>query len=73
MFNLLIVLSMPGLIAPGTFEAQALLRDFPIMIAFTIALFVVSFGRSGGRITRVEGGLLTSGFIAYLYLLYLQA
>ena len=73
MFNLLAVLAMPALIYPGAFASQALLRDFPIMLAFTIALFVVSFGLKQGRINRFEGVLLLGGFIAYLYLLFLQA
>ncbi len=73
MFNLLAVLAMPALIYPGAFAPQALLRDFPVMLAFTIALFVVSFGLKRGRINRFEGALLLAGFIAYLYLLFLQA
>ncbi|MDQ6999952.1 MAG: calcium/sodium antiporter [Mariprofundus sp.] len=73
MFNLLAVLAMPALIYPGTFAAPALLRDFPIMLGFTIALFMVSFGLKLGKVNRFEGALLLSGFAAYLYLLFLQA
>jgi len=74
MFNLLAVLAMPGLIHPGIFAQEALLRDFPIMLGFTVALLIVSLGfKVGGKISRLEGGLLTAGFFAYLYLLYLQA
>ncbi|GAV20111.1 cation:H+ antiporter [Mariprofundus micogutta] len=75
MFNLLAVLAMPALIHPGAFAQDALMRDFPIMLGFTIALFVVSFGlrKEGGVINRFEGGLLVSGFAGYLYLLYLQS
>ncbi len=73
MFNLLAVLAIPALIQPGRFAPAALLRDFPVMLAFTIALFVVSFGKKGGEINRFEGGLLAGAFAGYLYLLYLQA
>ena len=73
MFNLLAVLAMPALIYPGAFASEALLRDFPVMLAFTVVLFIVSFGLKGGKVTRFEGGLLASAFVAYLYLLYLQA
>lgn len=75
MFNLLAVLAMPALIHPGAFAPEALMRDFPIMIGFTIALFVVSFAlkKSGGVINRFEGGLLTAGFAGYLILLYFQS
>jgi len=75
MFNLLAVLAMPALIHPGAFAADALIRDFPIMIGFSIALFAVSFGlkKQGGVINRLEGGLLTAGFGGYLVLLYMQS
>jgi len=72
MFNLLAVLAMPALIQPSRFAPEALLRDFPMMLGFTIVLFVVSFGRKGGVINRFEGGLLAGAFATYLYLLYLQ-
>ncbi len=73
MFNLLAVLAMPALIYSGEFAPAALLRDFPIMIAFTFALFIVSFAFKRGKVTRIEGGMLVSAFAAYLYMLYLQA
>jgi len=73
MFNILAVLAMPALIYPGAFAPEAMLRDFPIMLGFTIVLFLVSFGLKGGRISRLEGGLLCAAFVGYLYLLFLQA
>ncbi|HID36486.1 MAG TPA: calcium/sodium antiporter [Ghiorsea sp.] len=74
MFNILAVLAMPALFAPGSFDMQTLMRDIPIMFIFTAALFLVAYGFRGvGRITRLEGGVLLSGYIGYLYLLYLQA
>lgn len=74
MFNMLAVLSMPALIHPHAFSSDVLLRDLPVMFAFTIVMFVMAFGfRSHGRINRPEGALLVSGFCAYLYMLYIQA
>lgn len=74
MFNILAVLSMPALIHPQEFAPDALLRDFPIMLAFSAALFLMAFGfRSGGQVNRFEGTLLVGGFSGYLFLLYLQA
>jgi len=74
MFNTLAVLAMPALIAPGQFDAATLTRDFPVMLAFAAALFVVAFSLKGkGKVTRVEGGVLLSGFCAYLTVLVLQA
>jgi len=75
MFNMLAVLAMPALSHPGAFASDALMRDFPIMIGFTVARFAVSSGlkKQGGIINRFEGGLLTAGFGGYLVLLYMQS
>jgi cation:H+ antiporter len=74
MVNILAVLSMPALIDPQIFEAEALYRDMPVMFAFTFALFLVAYGfRGPGRINRIEGGVLLSGFCAYLLLLYVMS
>ena len=67
MFNLLAVLALPGLIAPGVLEPAVLQRDFPVMVALTIALFLMAYGFKGpGRINRLEGGLLLASFVAYM-------
>lgn len=70
MYNLLAVLSVPGLLAPGVFDALALSRDMPVMIALTVAMFIMAYGfRGPGRINRVEGALLVAAFLGYqLYL-----
>ncbi len=65
-YNLLGVLSMPALIAPGTLEGAVLQRDIPMMLGLTLALFLIAYGfRGPGRINRFEGALLTAAFIAY--------
>ncbi len=67
MFNLLAVLGLPGLIAPSILAPEVMQRDFPIVVALTIALFLMAYGfRGPGRISRVEGGLLLAFFIAYM-------
>ena len=74
MFNLLAVLAMPGLMAPGDVMAEALSRDFPLMLGLTVALIVMAYGFRGkdGQINRLEGGILLSVYIAYMYVLYLS-
>jgi len=73
-FNLLLVLAMPGLIHPGAFSPEVMLRDFPIMLGFTAALFIAAFSfKKGGKAGRLKGSLLVAGFVAYIYLLYVQA
>jgi cation:H+ antiporter len=67
MFNLLAVLSLPGLIAPSTLEPAVMQRDFPVVLALTVLLFLMAYGfKSPGRINRYEGGLLLACFAAYM-------
>lgn len=67
MFNLVAVLALPGLIAPSVLAPEVMQRDFPIVVALTLALFLMAYGFKGpGRINRLEGGLLLTGFIAYM-------
>ena len=70
-FNLLVVLGLPGLINPATIDTEVLTRDYPVMIGLTVALFVMAYGfRGPGRINRIEGTLLVLAFCAYQTLLY---
>ncbi|MDQ6971085.1 MAG: calcium/sodium antiporter, partial [Mariprofundaceae bacterium] len=74
MVNILAVLGIPALLSPLSLDRAVLVRDMPVMFAFTIALLVMAYGLRGcGRINRIEGGLLFSGFCAYLLLLYVQS
>ena len=73
MFNLLAVLGIPGLIAPMQLEPDMLSRDYAVMLVFTIMLFIFAYGfRGPGRINRVEGGIMLTGYIAYMVVLYLS-
>ncbi len=71
-YNLLAVLPMAALIAPGPFDPAALLRDMPVVITLTLALFVMGYGFGGpGRINRTEATVLVLAFVAYQgYLFY---
>lgn len=71
LYNLLAVLSLPGLIAPGPFLPEVLWRDLPAMLGLTFVLFLMGygFGRQG-RINRFEGLLLLSAFVGYQSLLF---
>lgn len=71
-FNILAVLSLTGLIAPGDIDEKAATRDAPMMLGVTLLLFVICFTRKLGnfRITRLKGLLLLGVFIAYQILLF---
>jgi cation:H+ antiporter len=71
LYNILAVLSLPGLIAPGPFLPEVLYRDQPTMVGLTIALFFMGYGfGKHGRINRLEGLILLTIFVGYQSLLF---
>lgn len=74
LYNLLAVLSVPGLLSPLAVAQEVLIRDMPIMIGLTVALYFMGTGRRGdGHISRTEGSILLTTFLGYQLLIYLQA
>ena len=73
-FNILAVLPLVGLIAPGNIDPLAAARDAPYMLGVTLLLFILCFSRRLGafRITRAKGVLLLLSFVAYQVLLFSQ-
>ena len=73
-FNILAVLPIAGIMAPGAINPEASLRDAPVMLAITGLLFILCFSRKSGffRLTRAKGALLLLCFIAYQILLFSQ-
>lgn len=72
-FNILGVMALPGLIRPDTFDIQVLNRDYPIMIALTLALIIFSIAWKKGRdpiINRAEGALLILVYLGYMVWLF---
>lgn len=66
MFNLLAVVGIAGLIHPTEVEAELLIRDWSVMAALTLLLFITAIGRKGeGRINRYEGLLLLLIYLSY--------
>jgi cation:H+ antiporter len=67
MFNLLGVLGLPAAIAPHPIAGEMLWRDFPMMIALTLALWLMARGlRHRSQLTRSKGLLLLAGYLGYL-------
>ncbi len=73
-FNILAVLPIASLIAPGPIDPLAASRDAPYMLGVTLLLFILCFSRKVGsfRITRAKGALLLVSFVAYQVLLFSQ-
>jgi len=72
MFNMLMVLGIPSLIHPDTFEMEVLARDFTVMILLTLMMGWMVFIRGHGKFDRTEGGVLLSCYLIYMaWLFYL--
>jgi cation:H+ antiporter len=70
-FNSLGVLGVAGMVRSTTLDADALRRDFPVMIAFTLAMW--AFGITRSQISRTEGIILLAAFIGYMAVLCIQS
>ncbi len=71
-YNLLAVYAIPGLIAPGTVPEGVLLRDFPVLLGFTLLVYFLSAGVVSrvGMINRWAAIPLFSGYVGYLWFIY---
>ncbi|NCP63661.1 MAG: calcium/sodium antiporter [Paraglaciecola sp.] len=70
-FNILAVMAMPGLIAPGAIDAMAASRDVYVMLGLNLLLVLLSLNFKGiRRINRLEGLGLLACFAFYQYLLF---
>ncbi len=67
MFNLLAVVGIAGVIAPiEQLSTDVLTRDWPVMMAMTVGLFLMAYAFKGqSRLNRLEGGILLVSYIAY--------
>ncbi|BAO44561.1 calcium/sodium antiporter [Thiolapillus brandeum] len=75
LFNIMAVLGIAGTIAPTEVEEAVLYRDFPLMLALSVVLYLVArgFSRKGhGIIRRWAGLVLLAVFLAYQTSLFLS-
>ena len=71
LFNILAVLAIPGLIAPGEIDAQASSRDFYMVLGTSTALAVLVLSSGAKKqLTRWHGAILLVVFIAYQIVLF---
>lgn len=71
LFNTLGVVGLAGVIHPMAIPEDILQRDWPLMAALTVSLFILGYDKNGhGSINRWEGGALLATYAAYtLYLI----
>ena len=73
-FNLLGVMAIPALISPVIIEANALWRDYGLMLLLTLFLLALGFkARHDGTISQIVGSLLLLTYVIYMFLLYTNA
>ncbi|NNE46803.1 MAG: calcium/sodium antiporter [Rhodothermales bacterium] len=69
LLNVLFVVGLVALIQPLHVDQQSLDVHFPVMLGFGVLLLPLAWTQY--RITRLEGGVLLTGFVGYLtYLVY---
>ena len=71
LFNLLMVLPIPGLIATTNVESSVITRDYITLLASTVFLVVlIGFFKEKTRIGRFVGCILLTGYCSYLLWIY---
>ncbi len=69
-FNIFLVLGCVATITPISVGEAAITYDLWIMIAVTLCIWPIMW--SGGKINRLEGGILVIGYFAYMVWLFLR-
>ncbi|CBJ82947.1 putative Na:Ca transport protein (CacA family) [Xenorhabdus bovienii str. Jollieti] len=70
-FNITLVLGIPGILSPGVISPQAFSRDFWVMMAASVLFTIFCLGRKH-RLNRLNGILLLGCFIAYFFVLFVS-
>ncbi|MGS0466844.1 sodium:calcium antiporter [Cobetia marina] len=65
LFNILAVLPVPGLLAPGPVDGSAISRDYPVMLGLTLMLAALLIWQRRGRIGRGPGLVLLACYLGY--------
>lgn len=71
-FNLLGVLALPGIIAPGAVDRSVIQRDFPIMVGVTLLVVVMAMNEKN-RVGRKAGIALIVAFVVYFVMLFVRS
>ncbi len=68
-FNLVFVLGIPALVAPGSFDPLAFTRDYWLMLAVS-AVFAILCWRKPRQVGKPIGALLICGYIVWVVVLW---
>ena len=70
LFNILGILGVTAAIKPVEVNAQIVHFDIYWLGALSVLLFLMMLPFTAGKISRLEGGILVTTYLAYLYLLF---
>lgn len=76
MFNLLGVMAIPALMAPGMLDQQVVVRDIPTMLVLSLMLWLFASNFTfvkQGALGRTAGAVMLATYIGYVVYLVLQA
>lgn len=73
LFNIMGVLGLSAVLAPGGIDVASAVLRFDFAVMFVVALACLPIFFSGGRISRAEGALLLGYYVAYTLYLILAA
>lgn len=68
LFNTLAVVGIAAMIHPMAAGPEVFTRDMPVMAIFTVSLFAIGYGfrkTRPGRVNRIEGVMLATGYVLY--------
>ena len=68
-FNIVFVLGIPALVAPGSFDSLAFARDYWLMLAVS-AVFAILCWRKPRQVGKPIGALLICGYIVWVVVLW---
>lgn len=68
-FNILGILGITAAVSPQAIAPQIFRLDAPLMLA--TAVLLAFFMRTGSKLSRPEGGVMLTGYVAYIAYLYL--
>ncbi|CAA0081340.1 Inner membrane protein YrbG [BD1-7 clade bacterium] len=73
-FNLLVVMAVPGLISPQPLDPSVFVRDYATMLGLTclLAALMAFDYRRGKPFGKVAGSILLTAYVAYNVVLYIQ-
>ncbi|WP_273207108.1 calcium/sodium antiporter [Marinobacter subterrani] len=71
-FNTLAVVGLAAVIQPLAVDPEVLYRDWTLMLALTVGLFLMGFGLTGWRrlVSRLDGAILMLAYLAYTSYLF---